>query len=58
MRKAATIMPDVEFDEVQAGFRIRPDETSVHVDVYLYNSLSSCAGYCAQAGECTEKLKH
>ena len=56
MRKAATIMLDVEFDEIQAGYHIRPDEEVIKVDVYLYDSLSSGAGYCAQAGKRTEEL--
>ena len=54
LKKAATIVLDVEYDEIQAGYRVRKGDNETYVDVYLYDSLSSGAGYCAQAGAMTE----
>ena len=45
MKKAATIVLDVEYDEIQAGYRVRKGDNETYVDVYLYDSLSSGAGY-------------
>lgn len=56
LRKAATILLDIEFDEVQAGYRLRHNQDAIYLDMYLYDSLSSGAGYCAQAGERVEDL--
>lgn len=56
LKKAATILLDIEYDEIQAGYRIRQGEGITNVDVYLYDSLSSGAGYCAQIGESVEEL--
>lgn len=56
LKKAATIILDIEYDEIQAGYRIRRDEEVTSVDIYLYDSLSSGAGYCAQIGESVENL--
>lgn len=56
VRKAAILMLDVEFDEIQAGHRFRSSDNDNWIDIYLYDSLSSGAGYCAQAGKMTEEL--
>ena len=56
VRKAAVLMLDVEFDEIQAGYRFRDSKDDCWIDIYLYDSLSSGAGYCAQAGNMTEEL--
>ena len=56
LRKAATRLLDVEYDEIQAGYRIREDEANTSIDVYLYDNLSSGAGYSTQLGEKTEEL--
>lgn len=56
IRKAAALKLDVEFDEIRASYRIRTDIDKLFVDVYLYDSLSSGAGYCAQAGQMAEKI--
>lgn len=56
VRKAAILMLDIEFDEIQAGHRFRSSDDGSWIDIYLYDSLSSGAGYCAQAGEMVEEL--
>lgn len=56
VRKAATVVLDVEYDEIQSGYRVREGSDETYVDVYLYDSLSSGAGYCAQAGVMTEQV--
>lgn len=56
LKKAAAILLDIEYDEIQAGYRIRHGDGITNVDIYLYDSLSSGAGYCAQIGELVEEL--
>ena len=56
LRKASAIQMDIEYDEIQAGYRVRDNENETCVDVYLYDSLSSGAGYSTQMGIMTEEL--
>lgn len=56
LRKASAIQMDIEYDEIQAGYRIRDNQDNTCVDVYLYDSLSSGAGYSTQMGEMAEEL--
>ena len=36
---------DVEFTELMTGYRVRKNQTGAYIDVYIYDSLSSGAGY-------------
>ena len=45
IRLAASKALDIEFMELVAGYRLRENEKGVFVDIYLYDSLSSGAGY-------------
>lgn len=45
LRLAASKELDVEFTELVTGYRLRQNEQGTFVDIYLYDSLSSGAGY-------------
>ena len=36
---------DIEFIEINSGYRLRQESTCVHADIYMYDNLSSGAGY-------------
>jgi len=45
LRLQASVLLDVEITEINAGYRVRKNGDEVCVDIYLYDSLSSGAGY-------------
>mgnify|MGYP004457658543 CR=1 FL=1 len=51
LRLAASKELDVEFTELVTGYRFRSSELGSFIDIYLYDSLSSGAGYAVSAAE-------
>ncbi len=49
---------DIEFNEIKSGYRLRynDDNHKAFVDVFLFDSLSSGAGYCAALADRSEEL--
>jgi len=50
LRLAACKLLDIEFTELVSGYRVRMNQNGAFIDVYLYDSLSSGAGYASAAG--------
>ena len=58
LRLAASKYLDVEFTELVTGYRHRQNEKGSFIDVYLYDSLSSGAGYAVSvSGELEHLLR-
>lgn len=56
LRLAASKHLDVEFTELVTGYRLRKNPTGSFVDIYLYDSLSSGAGYAISVADEIEFL--
>ncbi|MGN0482525.1 MAG: DEAD/DEAH box helicase [Lachnospiraceae bacterium] len=51
LRLAASKKLDVEFTELVTGYRFRNNEKGAFIDIYIYDSLSSGAGYAVSVAE-------
>lgn len=56
LRLAACQELDIEFTELVTGYRVRHNQNGDFVDVYLYDSLSSGAGYAVSIESSLQKL--
>ncbi len=56
LRLAASKELDIEFSELVTGYRLRKNKVGAFVDVYLYDSLSSGAGYSYAVSESIETI--
>jgi len=56
LRLAASKELDIEFTELVTGYRLRENSIGFFVDVYLYDNLSSGAGYAIRAAKDIETL--
>lgn len=53
---AAGRLLDVEFNEIKSGYRLRYTPETTYVDIYLFDSLSSGAGYSAEVANKVDEL--
>jgi hypothetical protein len=56
LRLSASKKLDVEFTELVTGYRLRTGAEASYVDVYLYDSLSSGAGYAVSVADAIAEL--
>lgn len=56
LRLVASKKLDVEFTELVTGYRLRTGSEASYVDIYLYDSLSSGAGYAVSVAESIVEL--
>lgn len=56
LRLVASKKLDVEFTELVTGYRLRTGSETAYVDIYLYDSLSSGAGYAVSVADAITEL--
>ena len=56
LRLVASKKLDVEFTELVTGYRLRKGADASYVDIYLYDSLSSGAGYAVSVADIIDEL--
>jgi hypothetical protein len=56
LRLQTSVLLDIEFTELNAGYRLRQKDSTTFIDIYLYDSLSSGAGYSSGIASQIEAL--
>lgn len=56
LRLVASKKLDVEFTELVTGYRLRTGTEASYVDIYLYDNLSSGAGYAVSVADAIDEL--
>lgn len=56
LRLKASQELDIEFTELVTGYRVRKNKKGAYVDIYLYDSLSSGAGYAISVADVMDSL--
>lgn len=56
LRLVASKKLDIEFTELVTGYRLRTGSEASYVDIYLYDSLSSGAGYAVSVADAIAEL--
>lgn len=56
LRLVASKKLDIEFNELVTGYRLRSNVNNSYIDVYLYDSLSSGAGYAISVADSIAEL--
>lgn len=55
---AASRLLDIEFNEIKGGCRQREDENIILLDIFLFDSLSSGAGYSSEVANRANEILH
>lgn len=56
LRLAAANILDIDISELMTGYRLRAKDSSGYIDLYMYDQLSSGAGYCSGLGKISNEL--
>lgn len=56
LRLAAANILDIDISELMTGYRLRSKDASGYIDLYMYDQLSSGAGYCSGLDKISKEL--